>query len=226
MDGNGRWAKERGLSRFEGHRQGRNVAIDMLEYCGELGIEQLTLYAFSQENWKRPKEEVDALMALLKISMIEERERIVNSNIQFAVIGRTAQLPDDVRAEIDENIRLGAKNSGTRLCVALNYGSRGEITDAVREIVRKSLECGLFPDQVDELIDEEYFTAHLDTAGMPDPDLLIRTAGEMRLSNFLLWQLSYAEMWWTKTLWPDFTRATLDEAIQDFQNRERRFGGL
>lgn len=225
MDGNGRWAASRGVPRIDGHTTGRDVAIDILEYAGELGLEQLTLYAFSQENWKRSKEEVDGLMELLKASMIGERDRIMEANLRFCVIGRISELREDVRKEIEENVRISASNTGIRACVALNYGGRGEIVDAVRSIVRKSLECGVFFDQIDKLIDEDYISDHLYTAGMPDPDLIIRTAGEKRISNFLLWQSSYAEFWSTETYWPDFTRKNFDEALEAYANRERRFGG-
>ncbi len=237
MDGNGRWAQQRGLPRYEGHRRGGETVRTITEACAELGIGQLTLYCLSSENWKRPKAELDFLMVLLKRYLIEERPTLQKNDIRLAIIGNRDKLPDDVLEEMDRSVELCRNHTGLTLCLAINYGSRQEIVTATRRIVRKSLETvlrtspenGLFPDQVDNLVDqvdEEHFAAHLDTAGMPEPDLLIRTAGEMRLSNYLLWQLSYAEIWVTETLWPDFNTTLLEKAIADFSRRTRRFGGL
>ncbi len=218
MDGNGRWARQRGLPRFEGHRVGAEVVRTVTETASKLGIEQLTLYCLSSENWKRPKEELDFLMVLLKNYVIGERETMAKNNIRLSIIGRRTGIPDDVLAEMDRSVELTTSNTGLRLCLAINYGARGEIVDAVQKIVQK----GLTPDE----IDEDCLSNHLYTVGMPDPDLLIRTAGEYRLSNYLLWQLSYAEFWITKELWPDFSIDLLKQALADFSKRERRFGGL
>jgi len=218
MDGNGRWAQQRGLPRHEGHRAGAKAVRTVTEACADLGIEQLTLYCLSSENWKRPKEELDFLMVLLKEYVIGERNTMMKNDIRLKVIGRRNGISDDVLAEVDRSIEQTAKNSGHCLCLAINYGARGEIVDAVREIVRK----GVAPEE----IDEDCVTNHLYTAGMSEPDLLIRTAGEYRLSNYLLWQLSYAELWITETLWPDFGADHLKLALDDFAKRKRRFGGL
>ena len=190
MDGNGRWARQRGLPRVEGHRQGVQSVRGTVEECCRLGIGQLTLYCLSSENWKRPRAELDFLMALLKQYLLQERDKILRQNIRFSVIGRREGLPDEVLAEIDENIRLTKDNSGLTLCLAINYGARTEITDAVRAIARQVQEGRLSPDDITEQI----ISSHLYTAGIPDPDLLIRTAGEHRVSNYLLWQISYAEL--------------------------------
>ena len=217
MDGNGRWAQERGKERIHGHLEGVNSVRRTIEECCRLGIEQLTLYCFSTENWKRPPEEINFLMALLKEYLIKEREQIMRENIRFTEIGRRDGLADFVLAEMDENIRVSSTNTGMTLCLAINYSSRTELVDAVRALARHSR-----PDDIDEAA----ITNALYTAGMPDPDLLIRTAGEMRISNFLLWQISYAELWVTEKCWPDFDEATLRQALHDFARRERRFGGL
>ena len=218
MDGNGRWAQERGKERIQGHRQGVTSVRSTIEECCRLGIEQLTLYCFSTENWKRPPEEINFLMVLLKEYLIKERAEIMEQNIRFTVIGRRDGLPDFVLAEMDENIRVSQTNTGMTLCLAINYSGRTEIIDAVRTLIERRLK----PDD----IDEEAIASALYTAGMPEPDLLIRTAGEMRISNFLLWQISYAELWVTEKCWPDFDEATLRQALHDFARRERRFGGL
>jgi undecaprenyl diphosphate synthase len=218
MDGNGRWAAARGLPRAEGHARGANTVDIVTEECARLGIGQLTLYCFSHENWKRPKDELDFLMALLKEYLLKEREKILRQNIRFTVIGRREGLPDDVLAEIDESRRVSAANTGLTLCLAINYGGRQEIVDAVKAIAAESVA----PDDVNE----ELIAQHLYTCGMPDPDLLIRTAGEMRISNYLLWQISYAELHVTDTLWPDFGVNNLHAALADFARRDRRFGGL
>jgi undecaprenyl diphosphate synthase len=222
MDGNGRWAARRGLPRIEGHRRGIHSVRATVEECCRLGIGQLTLYCLSVENWKRPQIEIDFLMALLHQYLLEERAEIMEQNIRFTTIGRRSELPAQVLREIDENIRLSRDNSGMTLCLAINYGGRTELVDAVRRLAEQARERTLDPEQ----IDEETIGNALYTAGMPDPDLLIRTAGEMRVSNFLLWQISYAELWVTEQCWPEFDRATLHAALRDYAVRERRFGGL
>ncbi|GAB6166760.1 polyprenyl diphosphate synthase [Thermostilla marina] len=222
MDGNGRWAQRRGLPRIEGHRRGVASVRRTVEECSRLGIEQLTLYCLSSENWKRPRAELDFLMRLLEQYMVEERRTILDQNVRVRVIGRRDGIPDDVLREMNKTIDLSAENDGLTLCLAINYGGRVEIVDAVRAIAEQvrlgRLEAGE--------IDEHVIESHLYTAGMPDPDLLIRTAGEMRLSNFLLWQISYAEIWVTDVCWPEFDEPLLHRAIVDYANRERRFGGL
>lgn len=218
MDGNGRWAKRQGKPRSEGHLVGAFRVREITEESARLGIEQLTLYCFSSENWKRPAEEVDALMTLLLQHLVSERSTIMENNVRLSIIGRRNGFSERILDEMNRTVEMSEKNTGLRLCLALNYGSRGEIVDAVKEIVREGIE----PDK----IDEDCISNHLYTAGMSDPDLLIRTAGEMRLSNYLLWQLSYAEIWVTQTLWPDFSPDLLREAIRDFSGRQRRFGGL
>jgi undecaprenyl diphosphate synthase len=222
MDGNGRWAGLQGKERVAGHVRGARSVDEVTEECCRLGIGQLTLFCLSSENWKRPKAELDFLMSLLKQYLIDERQKLLDQNIRFAVIGRRAGLPEDVLAEIDENTRLTSANTGLTLCLAINYGARAEIVDAVRAIARMVDRGQLDPEQ----IEEETISKSLDTSGMPDPDLLIRTAGEMRISNYLLWQISYSELWVTSKFWPEFDAAVLHEALRDFARRERRFGGL
>jgi undecaprenyl diphosphate synthase len=222
MDGNGRWARQRGMPRVEGHLRGVLSVRSTVEECCRLGIEQLTLYCLSSENWKRPQHELDFLMTLLHKYLLDERAEIMGQNIRFTVIGRRAGMPNNVLAEIDENIRLSAPNGGMTLVLAINYGSRTEIVDAVRAIAERVRRGELDP----SAIDEDTIGGALYTAGMPEPDLLIRTAGEMRVSNYLLWQISYAELWVTDKCWPDFDRHTLHQALRDFGQRERRFGGL
>ncbi len=222
MDGNGRWAQRQGLPRVEGHRRGVASVRRTTEECARLDIEQLTLYCLSSENWKRPQQELDFLMHLLEQYMIEERSTIMDENIQVAVIGRRGGIPDGVQKEMDKTIEMSAANTGTRLCLAINYGGRAEIVDAVRRIAKDCVDRKLSPGD----IDERAISGHLYTAGMPDPDLLIRTAGEMRISNYLLWQISYAELWVTERCWPEFEIADLHMAIRDFAGRDRRFGGL
>jgi undecaprenyl diphosphate synthase len=222
MDGNGRWAKQRGLPRVEGHARGVGSVRATVEECCRLGINQLTLYCLSSENWKRPQAELDFLMTLLEQYLLQERAEILEQNIRFSTIGRREGLPDKVLAEIDENVRLSQDNTGTGLCLAINYGSRTEMVDAVRSLAQQAKDGLIAP----EAIDEAAISGALYTAGMPDPDLLIRTAGEMRVSNFLLWQISYAELWVTERCWPDFDKATLHQALRDYAGRERRFGGL
>jgi undecaprenyl diphosphate synthase len=222
MDGNGRWAKRRGLPRIEGHRRGVHAVRSTIEECCRLGIGQLTLYCLSIENWKRPQAEIDFLMTLLQKYLIDERAEIMEQNIRFTVIGRRTGLPAFVLREMDENIRVSANNTGMTLCLAINYGARTELVDAARALAEMVRQGRLEPDQ----IDEEMVAGALYTAGMPEPDLLVRTAGEMRVSNFLLWQISYAELWVTELCWPDFDRTVLHTALRDFAARERKFGGL
>jgi undecaprenyl diphosphate synthase len=222
MDGNGRWAQRRGLPRIEGHRRGVASVRCATEECARLGIEQLTLYCLSSENWKRPQHELDLLMHLLEQYLIEERNTLVNENIRLSVIGRREGLPDSVLREMNKTIELSRHHTGLRLCLAVNYGGRGEMVDAVRLIAEAVRRGTLDPDD----IDEDTITGNLYTDGMSDPDLLIRTAGEMRISNFLLWQISYAELWVTEHCWPEFRESDLHAAIRDFASRDRRFGGL
>jgi undecaprenyl diphosphate synthase len=222
MDGNGRWARKRGLPRVAGHRAGINAVRAAVEASADLGIRVLTLYAFSVENWKRPRSEVSTLMQLLKEYLNKELENIHKNNIRFRTIGRTDELDPSVVAELDKAISRTGKNTGMIFNVALNYGGRAEIIDAVNRLIsnggRAAAENGG--------ISEKDFEKYLYTAGQPDPDLLIRTSGELRVSNFLLWQIAYAEIWVTETLWPDFEKRHLYEAIIAFQKRERRYGGL
>jgi undecaprenyl diphosphate synthase len=222
MDGNGRWAQQQGLPRIEGHRRGVASVRRTTEECARLGIEQLTLFCLSSENWKRPPEELDFLMHLLEQYMIEERGTIMEQNIQVAVIGRREGLFEQALREIDKTVALSQDNTGLRLCLAINYGGRRELVDAVRRIAEEVRAGRLGPDQ----LTEEQLDSYLYTAGMPEPDLLIRTAGEMRISNFLLWQISYAEIWVTERCWPEFDETQLHEAIRSFAARDRRFGGL
>lgn len=222
MDGNGRWASKQGLPRIEGHARGVTSVRKTIEECCRLGIGQLTLYCLSVENWKRPQTELDFLMLLLHKYLIDERAEIMAQNIRFTTIGRREGLSPEVLTELEENIRVSANNTGMVLCLAINYGGRTEIVDAVRQLTRQVQAGQLDPD----VIDESAVSNALYTAGMPDPDLLIRTAGEMRVSNYLLWQISYAELWVTETFWPEFDEATLHQALHDYAKRERRFGGL
>ncbi|OYW14296.1 MAG: di-trans,poly-cis-decaprenylcistransferase [Planctomycetales bacterium 12-60-4] len=222
MDGNGRWAQSRGLPRIEGHRRGVGSVRAIVEECSRLGLEQLTLYCFSSENWKRPEAEQRLLMQLLVQYLVEERAEILRQRLQFSVIGRREQLGEEVLREIDLTRSLTAEHQGMRLCLAINYGSRGEIIDAVQRLASDVAAGRLSPAE----ITEAHLAGKLDTAGMPDPDLVIRTAGEMRISNFLLWQISYAELWVTPRCWPEFQVDDLRQALRDFAVRDRRFGGL
>ncbi len=222
MDGNGRWARQQGLPRIEGHRRGVASVRRTTEECARLGIEQLTLYCLSSENWKRPPAELEFLMHLLQQYMIEERSTIMRQNIGVAMIGRREGIPEEALREIDKTVSMSAENTGLRLCLAINYGGRAELADAVRRIASEVQSGRLDPADVDE----QTIDSHLYTAGMPEPDLLIRTAGEMRISNFLLWQISYAEIWVTDLCWPEFDEAQLHVAIRNFATRDRRFGGL
>jgi undecaprenyl diphosphate synthase len=222
MDGNGRWARQRGLPRIEGHRSGVTSVRRVTEECARLGIEQITLYCLSSENWKRPTEELDFLLQLLQQYLVEERPRIMEHNIRVQWIGRREGLPENAVRELDETVRLSAGNAGLCVCLAINYGSRAEVVDAVRRIAAEVRQGAIDPADVAE----ETIAARLYTAGMSDPDLLIRTAGEMRISNFLLWQISYAEIWVTDVCWPDFDEAQLHAALRSYAARDRRFGGL
>jgi undecaprenyl diphosphate synthase len=218
MDGNGRWAAQRHLPRVEGHRAGIESVRDVVEGSARLGIEVLTLYAFSVENWKRPATEVSTLMMLLKRYLRLELSTLLRNNIRFRVIGRASDLATDIRRELASAEEKTAANAGMLFNIALNYGGRAEIVEAARRL----LEAGVRPDE----LDEERFAGFLYTAGQPDPDLLIRTSGEMRVSNFLLWQIAYAEIWVTETLWPDFRKRHLLDAILAYQKRHRRYGGI
>lgn len=220
MDGNGRWARLRLLNRLKGHRRGIDAARNSVTWCRELGIECLTLYTFSRENWNRPDHEVKALMMLLERHLKEEEKSLVENNIRFRAIGRVSDLPAKVRAVISDLEGKTSANSGMVLQLALSYGGREEIAHAARKLARE-VERGNVRAQD---ITEELFADALYTAGVPDPDLLIRTSGEMRISNFLLWQLAYTEIHVTDVLWPDFSKEHLTEAIRDYQSRERRFG--
>jgi undecaprenyl diphosphate synthase len=223
MDGNGRWARKRGLPRVAGHRAGIQAVREVVEGCAELGISVLTLYAFSVENWKRPRLEVMTLMQLLKEFLNKELENIHKNNIRFRTIGRTDELDASVQAELAKGIARTRGNTGMAFNVALNYGGRAEIVDAVNRILNNG---GKELASSGRGISEKDFAQYLYTAGQPDPDLLIRTSGELRISNFLLWQIAYAEIWVTDTLWPDFEKQDLYQAIIAFQKRERRYGGL
>ena len=218
MDGNGRWAAQRHLPRVEGHRAGIDSVRDVVETSARLGIGVLTLYAFSVENWKRPRAEINTLMTLLKRYLRLELRTLLRNNIRFQVIGRADELSPDVRQELDIATRQTADNGGMLFNIALNYGGRAEIVDAAR----RAIASGIAPDE----LDERRFAEFLYTAGQPDPDLLIRTSGEMRVSNFLLWQIAYSEIWVTETLWPDFRRRHLLDAIVAYQKRDRRYGGI
>jgi undecaprenyl diphosphate synthase len=222
MDGNGRWAQGQGLPRIEGHRRGVASVRRTVEECARLEIDQLTLYCLSSENWKRPQDELDFLMHLLEQYMIEERSTIMEQDIVVRIIGRRDGIPVGVLREMDKTIEMSSANNGTRLCLAINYGGRAEMVDAVRRLAQEVRDGQLAPED----INEKALSDHLYTAGMPDPDLLIRTAGEMRISNFLLWQISYAELWVTELCWPEFQIADLHRAIEGFATRDRRYGGL
>ncbi len=222
MDGNGRWAEQRGFPRIFGHRNGAAAVREVLNECRVLGTEVLTLYSFSMENWKRPTDEVESLMYMYGLYLEGERDTLVRDNLRFRQIGRRDGLPREVLDAADRLTEATSGNTGPTLCIAVNYGSRAEITDAMRSIARRVRAGELTPDSIDEAaIDAELYTA-----GLPDPDLLIRTAGEMRVSNYLLWQISYAELHVTPTLWPDFGIPHLHAAIRDYAGRRRRFGGL
>ena len=220
MDGNGRWARERGLPRIAGHREGVNAVRAAVEGCSELGVEVLTLYTFSTANWKRPPDEVSALMRLLLRTIRKEVDEMVRNNIRLITIGDITRLPPDACEGIRESIETTKHNTGLILNLALNYGGREEIVLAVRSLANKVKEGSLDPSEIDGPL----LQSHLHTNGLPDPDLLIRTSGEFRISNFLLWQMAYTEMHITDVYWPDFRRIHLFEAVADYQKRERRFG--
>jgi undecaprenyl diphosphate synthase len=222
MDGNGRWALERNLPRIAGHRQGAGAVREIVTECARLGIDTLTLYSFSLENWKRPTTEVDALMGLYMEYLAKERQELLDNNVRFHQIGRREGLPPFVLTAVDQTIAATSHCSGLNLVLALNYSSRAEITDAMRGIAMNVKNGRISPSD----ITEETIQKHLYTSRLPDPDLLIRTAGEMRVSNYLLWQISYAEIHVSDVFWPDFTKADLHAAIRDFASRNRRFGAL
>jgi undecaprenyl diphosphate synthase len=220
MDGNGRWARQRGLDRIFGHQQGVNAVREIIEAAAELEIGFLTLYAFSNENWGRPDEEVAALMGIMIQSLSNETETLLKNNIRLMAIGDMARLADDVRDRLFETIKLTSAGTGLNLIIALSYSSRWEITEAAKKMAIAAKNGNLDPDSITETDFENY----LCTCGIPDPELLIRTSGELRISNFLLWQVAYAEFYFTETLWPDFGKDEFYNAIIDFQKRERRFG--
>ena len=216
MDGNGRWAKTKGRFRVFGHQNGVNAVRETVEAAAEIGLKYLTLYAFSTENWNRPKTEVDALMTLLISTINKERKTLMDNNIRLSAIGNLKDLPNKCQKELGEAIKSTKENNGTNLILALSYSSHWEIIDAIKKIVKEGI-------AVDE-INEDMFSQYLSTKGVPNPELLIRTSGEHRISNFLLWQIAYSELYFTEKLWPEFTKEDLFEAIFEFQKRERRFG--
>lgn len=218
MDGNGRWATRRGLPRIAGHKQGIESARTVVRHCGELGIQYLTLFGFSTENWKRPEDEVADLMGFLRYYLKAEMPELVKNNVRLRVIGYRHRIAADIIALIEQAEQQSAANTGLQLTIALDYGAQQEMVEAVREIVR----AGIAPED----ITDETITNHLMTRGLPEPDLVVRTSGEHRISNFLLWQSAYAEFYFTDTLWPDFGAEALDLAIADFARRERRHGGV
>ncbi|MDD9304068.1 MAG: isoprenyl transferase [Desulfobacter sp.] len=220
MDGNGRWAKKRLMNRIKGHEKGSATVRNIVRACRELGIGMLTLYAFSTENWGRPKAEVTALIILLKRFLVSERNELATQGIRLNILGQKEKLPPDVRKEADLTMDLTRDNTQMVLNLALSYGSREEITRAARQMAAKVLEGKLKPEQ----ISEKTLSSHLYTQGMPDPDLIIRTSGEFRLSNFMMWQAAYSELYVTDTLWPDFSAREFHEILIDFQKRDRRFG--
>jgi len=222
MDGNGRWAQQRSLPRVEGHREGARIIEEIALHCVDLGIESLTLYSFSIENWKRPKAEINALMHIHSEHLVSIRPTLMRNNVKLLHLGRMAGLPESVRGDLVDTMDMTAANTGMKLALALNYGGRAEIVDAIRKIAQehKKGELGL------EDIDEQCVSNHLYEAGLADPDLLIRTANEMRISNFLLWQVSYSEFYIMKTLWPSFTKASVEEAVTAYARRTRRFGTI
>lgn len=220
MDGNGRWATQRGLTRVAGHRRGKQSVQEIVETARRLGIEYLSLYAFSTENWQRPRDEVAALMRFLRHYLAAELKKMMRNGIRLLAIGNLRKLPREVQIALRQTIEDTRHNTGMTVILAVSYGAREEITDAVRAIARKVRRGDLDPEDVDQ----ETFASHLGTAGIPDPDLLIRTSGEMRVSNFLLWQIAYTEIYVTETLWPDFREREFLDAVAHFQRRERRFG--
>jgi undecaprenyl diphosphate synthase len=220
MDGNGRWAKKLGLSRIFGHKNGIKAVKETVETCGEIGVRYLTLYAFSMENWSRPSDEIEALMSLLVDAVIKETPDLHKNNVQLRAIGNLASFPKNVTDKLNQAIKFTSKNTGLILTLALGYGSRWEITEAIRKITAKVAVGELKPESINENVIEQYLT----TNGMPDPELIIRTSGEQRLSNFLLWQSAYSEFYFPAVLWPDFRKKDLIKAIDEYRTRERRFG--
>ncbi len=220
MDGNGRWAKQRALPRVAGHREGVNSVRDIVEACGQLGVRCLTLYAFSTENWKRPQQEVSTLMRLLVKALRDETDRLYKNNVRLTAIGDLDSLPTDVQRELSDAFEKTRHNTGLNLNLALSYSGRWEITEAVKKIVSDAIDGKISGDNITESL----ISAYLSTSAIPDPDLLVRTSGEFRISNFLLYQLAYTEIYISKVYWPDFRRKHLYEAIRDYQKRERRFG--
>lgn len=222
MDGNGRWARSRGLDRIKGHEKGAEAVRETVEQCAELGVEALTLYAFSEENWRRPEAETQLLMKLLRRFLVRERDTMMDNNVRLLHAGRTDKLPGNVLETLRESIDLTANNTGLRLCLAISYGGRSELVDAMRAIATGVRQGRIDPEKVDEAM----IHAHLYQPDLPDPDLLIRTAGELRVSNFLLWQISYAEIHVTDVCWPDFRKEHLWDAFLDFGRRVRKFGAV
>jgi undecaprenyl diphosphate synthase len=222
MDGNGRWAQRRTLSRVEGHRRGARIIESISLHCVDIGIESLTLYSFSMENWKRPQAEINALMHIHSEHLVSIRPTLMNNNVKLLHLGRVAGLPETVRNDLIDTMEMTSANTGMKLALALNYGGRTELVDATRKIAQECKQGKLNPED----IDESCISRHLYGEGLADPDLLIRTANEMRISNFLLWQISYSEFYVTKTLWPDFKRRSLDNAIRAYAKRNRRFGTI
>ncbi len=222
MDGNGRWAQNRGLPRLKGHSQGGTSVRRIITGSAILGVECLTLYSFSTENWKRPQDEVLGLMKLYEEYFVQERPTIMKHNIRVRHVGFEERLPESTLKELKETVRLSSKNTGMTLCLALNYSGRAELVSAIQNMAHDCKIGKISPDD----IDEKMVSSYLDTRGLPDPDLLVRTAGEMRISNFLLWQISYAELYVTDVMWPDFDEEVLHDAIRSYAARERRFGGL
>jgi undecaprenyl diphosphate synthase len=220
MDGNGRWAEARGLPRIAGHRAGVRAVRAVVEQCARAKVQYLTLFAFSLENWRRPEDEVGALMTLLDRYLKRELSTLMKNNVRLLAIGRTDDLPDSVRKTLNSVVESSSENTGMKLILALSYSGRQDILDAVQNYVGESLRRGSAPD----VLDEGKFSSYLATAGIPDPDLLIRTSGEMRISNFLLWQMAYAELFVTEKLWPDFNEQDLIAVLEEFRTRERRFG--
>ena len=220
MDGNGRWAAQRGKDRLEGHNQGAKAARTTVEAAAEIGVKYVTLYAFSMENWNRPKSEVAGLMALLLSSIASQLDDLIKNNIRLKIIGDTSLLPPEVLSQVNNAVVKSQQNNGLTAVIALSYGSRNEILNAAKQLLRKYQKN---PFDIDGLTEED-FSSYLYTNDIPDPELLIRTSGELRISNFLLWQISYSELYFTDTLWPDFSKEDFFEAIYQYQQRERRFG--
>lgn len=220
MDGNGRWARQRDLPRLEGHRRGSETVEEIAQACREIGVKNLTLYAFSQENWNRPEEEIQGLMVLLSHFLTSKREKLIKNEIRFRVIGQVDRLAEPVLRELTKTVQETRHCSKMTLVLALSYSSRSEIVDSINQLIRHAMAKG----DPAHLLKEEDFDRWLYTEGLPNPDLLIRTSGEYRISNFLLWQMAYTELYFTETLWPDFSREDLEKAIIEYQRRERRFG--